>query len=109
MGQVPGNTGSSLLCCFYTTLQYTVGVGVFFVELQAALCTEETISLLWIQLFNSIRRTEDLATQVNEVFPAWLKNQASLLHCWELSRLAYVHPECSEVIINTSKRFKVGV
>ena len=109
MGQVPGNTASNILCCFYTTLQNTVGVGVFFIEFQAALSVEETISLLWFQLFDSIRRAEDLATQVNKMFPAWLNDQASLLQTWELSRLTYVHPECSEVIFNASKRFKVRV
>ena len=98
MGQVPGNTASSLLCCFYTTLQYTVGVGVFFIEFQAALSAEETISLLWFQLFNSIRRAEDLATQVNKMLPAWLNDQASLLQCWELSRLPYVNSEGFEII-----------
>ena len=103
MRQVPGNTASSLFCFFYTTFQYTVGVGIFFIELQAALRTEETISLLWFQLFDSIRRAEDLATQVNKMFPAWLNNQASLLQCWKFSGLPYVHPECSEVIFNTSK------
>ena len=103
MRQVPWNTACSLLCFFYTTFQYTVGVGVFFIELQAALSAEETISLLWFQLFDSIRRAEDLATQVNKMFSAWLNDQTSLLQCWEFSRLPYVHPECSEVIFNTSK------
>ena len=106
--KIPGCAIEFVLSPLDPTLKLAVGEGVAFVEVQAALISEEAFPCTWINT-SKVFGGDQGGREVDEVFPPWLELEALLSHHWELVGGSYEEAEGTMLLVKGAKGHWVGV